>query len=182
VLSDHVSTVTALQFSDLTDFVVSQTPAPQGGVSSFQVTTLYAAVLDREPDVAGLAFYESAAAANPSLPITSFAEYFLSSAEYTGNSQHHYAQTVAGDAQFINDLYENLLHRAPETGAVAFYQDNVITPMLANLMPGTTAYASAETLAHATVLSYFSLSAEFKSDVEVTAQAPSSAQHWLVVI
>ncbi len=182
LLSDHVSTVTALQFSDLTDFVVSQTPAPQGGVSSFQVTTLYAAVLDREPDVAGLALYESAAAANPSVPITTFAEYFLNSAEYTGNSKHHYAQTAAGDAQFINDLYENLLHRAPETGAVAFYQDNVITPMLANLTPGTTAYADAELLAHATVLSYFSLSAEFKSDVEVTAQTPSSLQHWLVLI
>ena len=54
--------------------------------------------------------------------------------------------------------------------------------MLANLTPGTTAYAQADLVAHATVLAYSSESPEFLSDVQVTAHNPASAQHWLVLI
>jgi hypothetical protein len=179
---DHLSNFTAIEFDDLTDIVASQTPIVAGSVSSFQVTALYSAVFAREPDVAGLAFYENVAATNPSLPIVTYAQYFLQSPEYTGNAAHAYAQTAAGDAQFITDTYDNLLHRAPETGAVAFYQGKVINPLLTGLTPGTPAYTDAELVAHATVLAYFSQSAEFQSDVQVTAQNPSSAQHWLLLI
>jgi hypothetical protein len=179
---DHLSDITAIEFADLTDIVANKTSIVAGGVTSFQVSALYAAVFDREPDVPGLAFYENVAATNPKLPIVTYAEYFLQSPEYTGNAAHTYAQTAAGDAQFITDTYDNLLHRAPETGAVAFYQTNVIDPLLTGLTPGTSAYANAELLAHATVLAYFSQSAEFQSDVQVTAQNPSSAQHWLLLI
>jgi hypothetical protein len=48
--------------------------------------------------------------------------------------------------------------------------------------PGTTAYTNAELLAHAMVLTYFSASAEFLGDVQVTAQNPSSTQHWLMLV
>ena len=47
------------------------------------------------------------------------------------------------------------------------------------------AYASADALAHATVLTYFSQSTEFLNDVQVTAQNPASpgfSGHWLVLV
>jgi hypothetical protein len=180
--TDHLSNVSALQFSDFTDIVASQTPPAAGAVTTAQITELYGAAFGRTPDIAGLAFYEAYAAAHPATPFVQFAEWFLASPEYTNNSAHNYAQSTAGDTQFINDSYNNLLHRAPESGAVPYYENNVINPMLAGLTPGTSAYAAAQTAAHAQVLVYFSQSPEFLSDVTVTAQSPSSASHWLLLI
>jgi len=179
-VSDTISGVTALQFSDHEVFVAHQAGAGASGVSSVQVVDLYAAVLAREPDAGGLAYYETMAQQNPQIGITTYAEDFLQSPEYT--AAHNYAQTSAGDAQFITDTYANLLHRAPEAGAVAWYQANVITPLLSGAAPGTAAYASAELAAHAAVLADFSQSAEFLGDVSVTAQHPADTQHWLVLI
>jgi hypothetical protein len=179
-LSDHLSNIQAVQFSDVTEIIASQTHL-DGAVSSAQITTLYAAVFDRQPDIPGLGFYETYAAANPSVDVITYSEYFLSSPEYTSNSAHTYAQTTAGETQFITDTYNNLLHRAPETGAVAFYL-NVINPMLANLTPGTAAYAQADLVAHAAVIAYFSQSPEFLADVTITAQNPASEQHWLQLV
>lgn len=180
-VDDAVSDVTALQFSDHTLIVASQVPQVAGGVSSFQVATLYAAVLDRQPDIAGLAFYEKVAASGQ-YSITAYAEWFLQSPEYTGNSANNYAQTSSGDAQFITATYQNLLGRAPEAGAVSYYETNVIDPILAKASPGTAAYTQAELLAHATVLTYFSQSPEFKGDVAITAQTPADGAHWLLLI
>jgi probable HAF family extracellular repeat protein len=177
--SDHLNNVQALQFNDFTD-IVAQVPGSTS-VTTGNITELYAAVFSREPDLAGLAYYQAALAASPSTPLTQFAQYFLASPEYTGNSAHNYAQSAAGDTQFIDDLYSNLLHRAPDAGAVPYYLA-VIQPYLTGLTPGTAAYANAETLAHAVVLTYFSQSAEFLSDVQVTAIQPSSSQHWLILI
>ena len=179
--TDHVSGVQALAFSDHTDFVASQTPAIAGGVSSAEVANLYSAVFARTPDTLGLAYYENIAATNSGVGILTFAQWFLASPEYTGNSAHNYAQNAIGDGQFIADTYNNLLHRAPEDGAVAFYL-NVINPMLAGLTPGTAAYAKADLVAHATVIAYFSQSPEFLGDVTITAQNPASAQHWLQLV
>jgi hypothetical protein len=50
------------------------------------------------------------------------------------------------------------------------------------LTAGTTAYTAAELAAHAVVLSDFSASAEFLANIEITAQHPASAQHWLVLL
>ena len=178
--SDHLSNVTALQFSDHQLFVASTTPVTTGAVSSAEVTNLYAAVFARTPDVAGLAYYEGLAAATPSRTITSFAVSFLSSPEYT--NAHSYAQTSAGDAQFITDTYQNLLHRAPSSADVAWYQTNVINPILATATPNSTAYTQAELLAHASVLADFSQSGEFLGDVQVTSQHPADATHWLILV
>ncbi len=184
--ADHgsvpLSDMTALKFEDYTEIIASQKPAVTGGVSSFQIAAIYSAVLDRVPDVAGLAYYENQAATNPSVSLITYAENFLQSPEYTSNSAHAYAQTSAGDAQFIQDTYANLLHRAPSASDVAWYQANVIAPILANSTPGTAAYRSAELQAHAQLLADFSTSAEFQNDVQVTAQQPANAQHWLVLI
>ncbi|SRR5579859_1191377 len=179
--TDNLDNIQALQFADHTEIVASTTNVQDGVISSAEIANLYAAVFAREPDVPGLAYYERAAI-NGTRGITYYAENFLSSPEYTGNPAHAYAQTPAGDAQFITDTYQNLLHRAPEAGAVSWYQTNVINPILASATPGTAAYTQAELLAHASVLADFSQTQEFIADVQVTAQHPADAQHYLVLI
>lgn len=181
-LADQVSHVQALKFSDFTDIVASQTPPQAGAISSAQITELYGAVFGRTPDIAGLSYYQNLAAANPSTPFLQYALNFLASPEYANNAAHAYAQTAAGDAQFITDSYQNLLHRAPGSGDAAWYQANIIAPILGNATPGTAAYTQAEALAHAQVLVDFSASAEFLNDVQVTVHNPTSAQHWLLLI
>ncbi len=179
--TDQVSGVQALKFADTTDIVASQTPSVAGAVSGAQITELYGAVLGRTPDLAGLSFYQSYAAANPATPFLQYAEWFLSSPEYTDNSAHKYAHSADGDAQFITDSYANLLHRTPDSGAIPYYQ-KVVAGFTDGLTPGTTAYQAAQLQGHAQVLVYFSQSPEFLADVSVTAQNPSSASHWLVLI
>jgi len=179
---DSLRGITAVKFSDFTD-IVAQTPGSgqAGSVTTGNVTELYGAVFGRLPDVPGLAYYQAEAAANPNLPLTQFAQQFLASPEYINNPAHNYAQSTQGDSQFITDCYQNLLRRAPESGAIPYYL-NIIDTFTANLAPGTAAYAAAQSLGHAYVLTDFSASAEFLADVQVTAQNPSSAQHWLVLV
>ena len=178
--TDHLSNVQALQFSDNT-LIVANAPGTST-VTSGNVTELYGAVFGRLPDVAGLNYYTKELAADPALPLTLFAQDFLASPEYTGNSAHNYGQTMAGDIQFITDAYNNLLKRPPGPTDAAWYVANVIAPFLAGQTPGTAAYTAAEKLAHAYVISDFSASAEFLSDVQVTATNPASTAHWLVLI
>lgn len=177
--SDTVSDIQALQFADHTD-IVAATPGPANAVTTGNITELYSAVLAREPDLGGLTFYQNYLKSNPATPLQQFADYFLSSSEYV--SAHDYAQSTAGDTQFIEDSYQNLLHRTPSADEVNFYLTNVMAKAEANLTPGTAAFASAQFQAHALMLVYFSASAEFLSDVQVTAANPTSAQHWLVLI
>ena len=178
-VSDQLATnVAALQFADFTEIVA----APPGGANSVttgNVTELYSAVLAREPDVAGLAFYQTFLAANPSTPLQQFALWFLSSSEYI--SAHSYTETTTGDQKFITDSYQNLLHRTPSASEAAFYETNVLAPAVANLTTGTQAYANAQLQAHALMLVYFSASSEFLSDVQITASNPASASHWLLL-
>jgi len=178
--TDHLGNVQALQFSDMT-LIVAQHPGVNGAVTTGNITELYAAVLDREPDVGGLAYYQASLASHPNTPLSQFAQDFLASPEYASNPAHNYAQTTAGDAQFITDSYQNLLHRTPGASEVAYYQGD-IAPFIQNLTPGTSAYAGAQAQAHALVLTYFSQSPEYLSNVQVTAQTPASAQHFLVLI
>jgi len=177
---DSLRGITAVQFSDVID-IVAQTPGTGGTVTTGTIAELYGAVFGRLPDVPGLAFYQAYLAANPTTSLITFARYFLASPEYTGNVADIYAQSTVGDSQFITDCYENLLHRAPETGAIPYYL-NVIDSFTSGLAPGTSAYAAAQILGHAYVLTYFSQSPEFLSDVQVTAANPSGPQHWLVLI
>jgi len=178
--SDQISNITALSFSGTLDFVATA-PGPASAITSGNITELYGAAFGREPDVPGLAFYQSYLKANPSVGLTTYATYFLSSPEYTGNPAHNYAQTSAGDAQFITDCYQNLLHRTPAASEVSYYQ-NVIAPYIQGLTPGTSAYSAAELQAHAQVMTYFSQSPEFLGDVQITAAHPADSSHWLYLI
>lgn len=187
VSTDHFSGITELQFDNgggavpTIAFVASGTPTVAGTVSSAQIAALYAAVLGRTPDSAGLAFYE-AAAADPANTILCLAADFISSPEYLANPAHIYAQTVAGEMQFVTGTYNNLLNRAPEAGAANWYVTAVIEPLLKGLTAGTADYTAADVSAHALVLAYFSQSPEFRGDVQVTAAHPADAQHWLILV
>lgn len=178
-VSDQISGITALSFGGTLDFVAT-TPGPANAITSGNITELYGAVFGRLPDVSGLAFYQAYLTANPSVGLTTYATYFLSSGEYTGS--HNYAQTTAGESQFVADIYTNLLHRAASASEVSFYYDKVIAPAIAGLTPGSAAYASADLAAHAQVLTYFSQSTEFLGDVQITAQHPADSAHWLYLI
>lgn len=166
-----------LRFSDQTEWV-AQTPAA-GSVTSGNIVELYGAVFGRRPDIGGLAFYQDYLQNHPATPFLQVAEWFLSSSEYS--AAHSYAPTPAGDILFIQDAFQTLLHRTPSVGEIDFYLTNVMNKALANLTPGTQGYASADFQAHAQMLVYFSASPEFLADVQVTAQNPASAQHWLVL-
>ena len=177
--TDTLGNIQAIQFGDHTA-IVAATPnasAPTTG----NITELYGAAFGRLPDTAGLAYYQAELAAAPGTPLTTFATDFLSSPEYTGNSAHAYAQTTVGDTQFVSDLYQNLLNRAPQAGDVPYYL-SLIGKFTQNLTAGGSAYTAAELQAHATVLTDFSQSAEFLGDVSVTATHPADAQHWLILI
>jgi hypothetical protein len=180
-VSDQLTNVAAIQFADFSE-IVAATPGSANAVTTGNVTELYSAVLAREPDVGGLAFYQTYLQKNPNTPLLQFAEYFLNSSEYTANSAHNYAQSTVGDTQFVQDSYQNLLHRTPSASEVSFYVTNVMEKAEAGLTPGTQAFANAQFQAHAQMLVYFSASPEFLSDVQITASNPASAQHWLVLV
>jgi Ca2+-binding RTX toxin-like protein len=173
--------VISLKFDDAAYIVASQVAPGASTVSSAQVASLYAAVLARQPDVGGLAFYERVAVDSPWVPIFTYAQWFLMSPEYSGNPAHAYSQSQAGEEQFIIDTYNNLLHRDPEPGAIEWYMTNVINPVVGGMAPGT-AYAQADLTAHARLLTYFSLSAEFLHNVQVTGDHPPGGTEWLVLV
>lgn len=176
---DQLSNINALQFNGGSPDIVAATPSTSS-VTSGNLTELYGAVFGRLPDVPGLAFYQGVLKANPSTPLLTFAGYFLASPEYA--NAHNYPQTTAGDTQFITDSYQNLLGRAPASGDAAYYENNVIAPYLNGLTAGTDAYTIALAAAHAQVLVYFSASAEFLGDVQITGAHPADAKHWLYLI
>jgi hypothetical protein len=178
--TEQLSGIDAIQIGAQTDYVAA-TPLKGGMTDTGNLTELYGAVFSRTPDVAGLGFYEAYLANNPNTPLLQFAQWFLDSTEYQTNPAHAYAQTSAGETQFISDSYENLLHRTPSSDEVNFYLTNVIQPALNGLQAGSAAYAAADAKAHALLLVYFSASPEFLGDVQITAQNPSSAQHWLLL-
>jgi autotransporter passenger strand-loop-strand repeat protein len=176
--TDTLNGVTALKFSDVTEIVATANHV--GTVlSSLNIAELYSAALNRAPDVAGLSYYETLIKSTPAITGLTVAEYFLSSPEY--KAAHSYAQTAAGDSQFVSDLYTNILHRTGSAAEISYYT-TIISQYTTGLTTGTAAYSQAELQAHAQVLDYFSASAEFLSDIQITAAHPASSSHWLLVV
>jgi hypothetical protein len=179
--TDHLSGINAIQFGDFLD-IVATTPGGANALTTGNITELYGAAFGRLPDVPGLAFYQAFLKANPNVQLQQYAQFFLASPEYTSNPAHNYAQTTAGDQQFVTDSYQNLLHRTPAASEVSFYETNVLAPAVAGLTPGTQAYTNAQFQAHALVMTYFSQSPEFLKDVQITSTTPADATHWLILV
>lgn len=169
---DHLTDFTALQFSDQT-VIIAAAPGTGDTITSGNIAEIYSAALAREPDVAGLAFYRSYLVSYPNTPLWAFAGFLTHSTEYLADPAHDYTDDTAGNTQFITDIYTDLLHRAPEAGAVNFYLD-YIASQSTGLLPDSNDY-----LAREKVLAFISQSAEFLADV--TVKGTPDAQHWLII-
>ncbi len=91
--------------------------------SNAQVAALYNAALGRLPDLAGLEYYGDSFAAG-TLSLHQTAVNFLASPEFQGRFTSA-AQPAddggANDQAFINQLYQNVLHRTPAASETAYY-------------------------------------------------------------
>ena len=80
---------------------------------------LYQAAFDRTPDQGGLGFQMKAL--DDGLNIAQVAANFIASPEF----QRTYG--ALNDTQFVTQLYQNVLHRAPDSGGLAFHVNNLAT-------------------------------------------------------
>lgn len=85
-----------------------------------QVYRLYQAAFDRKPDLSGFA-YQIAAVEVAGTGMTQLAQNFIDSPEFANRYGN------LSDAQFITQLYVNVLHRMPDDGGLAFYLDGLAT-------------------------------------------------------
>jgi hypothetical protein len=105
--TDTLVNVERLQFADAK---VAIDIAGDGG----EAYRLYQAAFDRTPDLGGLGYWINSLDQGTSL--TQAASFFVVSPEFTttyGNLDNQ---------QFATQLYENVLHRAPDAGGLAFWQ------------------------------------------------------------
>jgi hypothetical protein len=79
-----------------------------------QAYRLYQAAFDRTPDMGGLGFWINSLDQGASL--TQAASFFVVSPEFTGRYGN------LDNQQFATQLYENVLHRAPDASGLAFWQ------------------------------------------------------------
>jgi len=107
-----------------------------------QVYRLYQAAFDRKPDAGGLGFHISSVE-DSGLTLTQIAQNFINSPEFASL----YGSNPT-DEQFVTRLYQNVLHRAPDAGGLAWH--------LGNLRGG---------MARRDVLAFFSESPENVSNV-----------------
>ncbi len=80
---------------------------------------LYQAAFDRTPDQGGLGYQMKAL--DDGLNIAQVAANFIASPEF----QRTYG--ALNDTQFVTQLYQNVLHRAPDSGGLAFHVNNLAT-------------------------------------------------------
>ena len=80
-----------------------------------RVARLYEAALDRLPDQGGLNFWIGAV--QDGQPLSGLAQGFIASAEF----QSRFGGATAGDAAFVDQLYQNVLGRAGEAGGRQFW-------------------------------------------------------------
>ena len=80
-----------------------------------QAYRLYQAAFDRAPDLEGLGFWIGAM--DKGVGLQDVARSFVASAEFTGR----YGPTT--DAQFLDLLYQHVLHREPDAAGFQFWND-----------------------------------------------------------
>ncbi len=142
----------------------ARTQTNQG--TATQVAELYAAVLDRAPDTAGLAWWT--AQLNSGVPMTSVIAGMLGSAEGTA-----LYGSAAGSQAFLQTFYQSVLGRAPDATGLAFWTSaldaaggnaaaraTITLQILDTLTTGTATTADQKTLANkAEAGKYFAASA-----------------------
>ena len=130
---DVLVNIEFLQFTDQTIFVENSDNA--------NIARLYSAAFDRAPDTAGLSFWENIYSNNISAAVKS-SGYYIALAQtndgsgvtiadgfiQSGEFQHLYGTLASG--QFITQMYENVLGRAPDSAGYNFW--------LSQMQAGTT--------------------------------------------
>lgn len=104
-----VDTLTGIERLQFADRVVALDPSSVAG----QAFRLYQAAFDRSPDASGLGYWVQVLDKGTSL--VTVADAFASSGEFHAR----YGSLTCGD--FVRQLYENVLHRAPDAGGDAFW-------------------------------------------------------------
>jgi hypothetical protein len=107
--STKLANVERLQFSDQ---AVALDITGHGG----EAYRLYQAAFDRTPDKVGLGYWIDALDAGNSLQNVAYS--FVNSAEFADK----YGANVS-DAQYLQALYQNVLHRAPDAGGFDFWMN-----------------------------------------------------------
>ncbi len=90
---------------------------------------LYQAAFARTPDKTGLGFWIDAL--DKGTPLAQAASGFIGSAEFA----KLYGSNVS-DAQFVDALYQNVLHRAPDAAGYAFWTDALHSTSRADVLTG----------------------------------------------
>lgn len=109
--SDTLFNVERLKFDNVW---VAYDTSGSGG----QAYRLYQAAFNRAPDIGGLGFQIAALDAGWSL--VNISQNFIDSPEFSRT----YGSLT--DAQFVTQLYANVLHRLPDSGGLAFHVNNLV--------------------------------------------------------
>ena len=104
---DQIGGIAHLQFTDAS-LTFDAFPA------AAEAFRLYNAAFDRQPDVAGGTYWSHRLESG--VPLLSVANAFVNSQEFS----QHYGMSPSNQA-FINDLYQNVLGRAPDAAGSAYW-------------------------------------------------------------
>lgn len=104
---------------------VSAQPAEQPGIhmgttpTEFQIMRFYRAVLDREPDAAGMAYWHRLLTTGTDL--TTIADSFATSVEF--EQRFGVPQGPDGDERFLDQVYRNVLDRQPDGAGLRYWRE-----------------------------------------------------------
>lgn len=87
-----------------------------GDTHAAQAYRIYQAAFNRAPDSSGLGFWVKQI--DNGATVTEVAQGFMQSAEFKGLYGEH-----PGNADMVTKFYQNVLHRAPDAGGLAFWTD-----------------------------------------------------------
>jgi len=138
-----------------------------GNANHTEITELYTAAFGRQPDLGGVEYYANEL--NSGIAINQIANQFQASPEF----QARYGANVS-DASYVTNLYQNVLHRAPSSVELAYYQS-----ALSNYENGVTGASSGPSWSRAQELLNFTNSPENQTNVSgfVVSTAPPSAAY-----
>jgi hypothetical protein len=88
-------------------------PAAPGAATDEQITRLYLAYFQREPEASGLAYWRSVA--NSGVGLAAISDVFAASAEFVDT------YGALDDGQFVDQVYANVLGRAPDAGGMGYW-------------------------------------------------------------
>ncbi|MCB1918632.1 MAG: DUF4214 domain-containing protein [Candidatus Competibacteraceae bacterium] len=124
------SVVTTTSKSFTTDIIVNP-------VITTLITHYYVAILNREPDASGLAYWQtqaSAPGANVKQVFRNMGLSFFGSAEYLGRNR--------SNAQLISDLYLTFLHRSADQSGLTYWLGQLSSGVSRNSVAASFAYSA----------------------------------------